>query len=184
MVKTLTLLTFLLGSAQRHEAPLQVASAALRENSPIPTRYTCRGKNISIPLRWRHIPPGTRSLVIIMTDENVPKDKRYLWAVYNIPPQLRYLKPNMPLVRGEQHAINSWGHTNYDGPCPMKGHRHRYVVKLYALNTRLYFDKTVHAPQLKDAMHKHVIAAATIESWYSVATMTVRRRKSATSSQH
>ncbi len=169
MIKTLTLLTYLLGGAQSHEAPLQVASSALRSNHPIPIQYTCRGRNISVPLRWRHIPAGTRSLAIIMTDENAPKDKRYLWAAYNIPPQKKYLKPNAGLVRGEQYAINSWGHVAYDGPCPVKG-EHRYVLKLYALNTHLYFDKAIHASQLKKAMRTHVIESATLESWYNAAT--------------
>ncbi len=176
MVKTLAIIAYLFGNVQGHEAPLQMASSAFQNDHAIPKRYTCRGRNISIPLRWRYIPPGTRSLAVIMTDEGAPKDRRYLWALYNIPPQQKWLRPNASLVRGEQYAMNSWGHVNYDGPCPTQG-EHRYVVRLYALNTRLYFDKTINAAQLKDAMHNHIITTAKIEGWYRVGTMTVRRKE-------
>lgn len=166
MVKTLTLLAFLLGSAHSHEAPLEVASSALQKDRPIPTQYTCRGRNISIPLRWRHVPSGTRSLAVVLTNETVGEPLRYLWAMYNIPPRQKWLKPNASLMHGERYAINSWGHVNYDGPCPSHG-EHYYVLRIYALKKRFRFVKTIHAAALIDAMHNHIIATAKLSGWYS-----------------
>jgi len=166
VVKTLTLLAYLLGNVQSHEAPMEVVASALHKDRPIPVQYTCRGRNISIPLRWRHVPSGTRSLAIIMTDESAGKTLRYLWGMYNIPPRQKGLKPNASLVRGEQFAINSWGHERYDGPCPSKG-EHHYVLRLYALKTRFHFAKTIRAAELKHAMHNHIIATAKLRGWYS-----------------
>jgi len=162
MVETLTFLAYLFGNMHKHEAPLEVASAALRNHQDIPTLYTCEGRNISLPLHWRHIPAGTQSLALIMTDEAASKGKRYLWAIYNIPVQQKQLKTNPSLLRNERYAINSWGHLRYDGPCG-KPFRHPYVLKLYALNTRFYFNKTISAAALKKAMRRHIIAFAKIK---------------------
>lgn len=34
----------------------------------IPTKYTCQGADISPPLAWSGIPPGTKSLALIIDD--------------------------------------------------------------------------------------------------------------------
>jgi Raf kinase inhibitor-like YbhB/YbcL family protein len=162
MVETLTFLAYLFGNVHKHEARLEVASAALRNHQDIPTLYTCKGSNISLPLHWRHIPAGTQSLAFIMTDETALKGKRYLWAMYNIPVQQKQLKTNPSLLRNEKYAINSWGHLGYDGPCGKLIH-HPYALKLYALDTRFYFNEAISAAVLKKAMRHHIIASAKIE---------------------
>ena len=39
---------------------LAITSAAFTHNGPIPTLYTCQGKDISPALAWSGLLPGTR----------------------------------------------------------------------------------------------------------------------------
>jgi hypothetical protein len=46
----------------RHHAP----------DGPIPSRYTCEGCDVSPPLAWHGVPPGTKSLALIVDDPDAP----------------------------------------------------------------------------------------------------------------
>lgn len=166
VIKTLTLLAYLFGGAESHQTPMELTSKVIQANGDIPITYTCHGRNVSIPLEWRHVPNGTRSLALVMIDKSAPKKRRYLWAVYNIPPKRHWIKPAAKLFRGEQFAENSWGHLSYDGPCPSQGETHHYVIKLYALRARFYFHKKITTKELLDAMKHRVISSAKLEVHY------------------
>ena len=100
MIKTLTILAYLLGGAESHQMPMELSSAVVKPNGDIPATYTCNGGNISIPLRWRHIPSGARSLALVMYDKSASKEKRYLWSIYNIPPERHWINAAAKLFRG------------------------------------------------------------------------------------
>ena len=168
MVKTLAILAYLLGGAESHQMPMELSSSVIKPNGNIPITYTCDGKNVSIPLKWRHVPSGTRSLALVMYDQSAPKEKRYLWAIYNISPERHWLKAAEKLLRGAHYAENSWGHLRYDGPCPMRGEEHHYVIKLYALKAHFYFQKEITTAELFQVMAHRVIATAQIEARFVV----------------
>lgn len=65
-------------------------SSVFEHGTAIPSAYTCQGDDISPPLRWSHIPPGTKSLALIVDDPdapdpNAPKMTWVHWLLYNIP---------------------------------------------------------------------------------------------------
>ncbi len=147
---------------------MKITSPAFKEGEEIPLIYTCEGKQMSPPLTFHEIPPGTKMLALIMEDPDVPKKFRAdgmwdHWVVWNIPPTVRALKEgeSPPGVVG----INTRGTTNYIGPCPPDA-RHRYYFKLYALNTPLNLPAGSTKQELINAMHGHIIANAELMGTY------------------
>lgn len=65
--------------------PLMPASSAFAPGGQIPTEYTCDGADISPPLSWSGVPPGTRSLILVVEDPDAPSRVFRYWAGYDIP---------------------------------------------------------------------------------------------------
>jgi Raf kinase inhibitor-like YbhB/YbcL family protein len=85
-----------------------------------------QGDNVSPPLRWRGIPDGTRSLVLLCNDPDARGGIFRHWAIYDIPPDRMELKEGFgpeSLHDGLKEAINSFGKPGYGGPCPPQGDR-------------------------------------------------------------
>jgi len=70
---------------------MELTSSAFAPNTDIPTLYTCEGSDLSPPLAWTGVPPGTRSLALIVDDPDAPdpaapKMTWVHWVLYNLPP--------------------------------------------------------------------------------------------------
>lgn len=151
---------------------MRLHSSAFVSNSTIPRQYTCEGTDLSLPLRWEHLPAGTQSLALIVEDPDAPDPAApqriwVHWVLYNIPSGI----PDLPaglreLPPGTREGINDWHRTGYSGPCPPIG-RHRYFFRLYALDTVLpdlqHPDKT----QLQTAMRGHILAETALIGLYA-----------------
>ena len=147
-------------------------SPAFSEGGSISARYTCDGEDISPGLRWHGVPPGTRSLALIIDDPDAPDPAAprmvwVHWVLYNIPPQV----PELPeavtaLPAGTLEGLNDWKRTGYGGPCPPVG-RHRYFFKLYALDTELPNLGHPTKAVLLEAMQGHVIGEAVLMGTYA-----------------
>ena len=146
---------------------LILSSSAFNNGAEIPSRYTCKGNDVSIPLNWEDVPEGTRSLVLIVDDPDAPDPaapKRVWvhWVLYNIPPELNSLAEHITsdtLPPGVIEGINDWQRTGYGGPCPPIG-RHRYFHKLYALDTVLEGLNKPTKADVEAAMQGHIIEQA------------------------
>ena len=152
---------------------LILKSGAFEHGAEIPTRYTCEGEDVSVPLSWEGAPEGTRSLVLIVDDPdapdpNAPKMVWVHWVLYNIPPDVNSLTEHITsatLPSGASEGLNDWQRLGYGGPCPPIG-RHRYFHKLYALDAVL---DGLNAPTKADveaAMQGHIIAQAELMGTY------------------
>ena len=143
---------------------LTLRSGAYANGDSIPARYTCEGKDISPPLEWSGIPEGTRSLVLLIDDPDAPDPRapRMIWVhwvVFNIPPEATGLIEDASrggLPQGTVQGVNDWNKTGYGGPCPPVG-RHRYVHRLYALDTLLEGLKNPVKADIETAMQGHVL---------------------------
>ena len=148
-------------------------SSAFDDGQEIPPQYTCDGDNLSPPLAWSGLPAGTASLVLIVDDPDAPdpaapKRTWVHWILYNLPPTVTGLPAGIApedLPPGTREGINDSKNTGYDGPCPPIG-RHRYVHKLYALDTRLRDLGMPTKPVLEKAMKDHIIAMAQLIGAY------------------
>ena len=143
---------------------LALTSAAFAHNGAIPQQYTCQGAEISVPLAWKDLPAGTKSLALIVDDPDAPDPAApqltwVHWVMYNIPPHITGFKAGIKpgeLPKGMREGLNDWQRTGYGGPCPPVG-RHRYFHKLYALDAVLPDLKRPTKAQLEKAMQGHII---------------------------
>ncbi|XXZ09782.1 YbhB/YbcL family Raf kinase inhibitor-like protein [Sorangium sp. So ce315] len=152
---------------------LSLASPAFAQRGEIPIEHTCEGADRSPPLTWSSLPPGTRSLALIVDDPDAPdprapKTTWVHWVVYNLPPAAEGLPAGAAdggLPEGARHGLNDWKRPAYGGPCPPVG-RHRYFHKLYALDTVLPDLGTPTKAQLEAAMAGHVLAHVELVGTY------------------
>ena len=148
---------------------LSISSSAFQDRGPIPTEYTCDGEDISPPLAWTGVPAGTASLVLIVDDPDAPVGVWDHWIVFDIPPDLTGLPEAVPagetLPDGGIHGSNSWNRMSYGGPCPPSG-THRYMFKLYALDTTLGLKPGANKKSVESAMQDHILAETQILGTY------------------
>jgi hypothetical protein len=152
---------------------LTLTSPAFAPGGEIPIRYTCEGDDVSPPLAWSAPPAGTRSLALIVDDPDAPDPKApkmtcVHWVLYDLPPTAESLPEGVAaraLPAGTREGLNDWKRTGYGGPCPPIG-RHRYVHKLYALDTVLPDLGQPSKAALERAMQGHVLARAELIGTY------------------
>ena len=160
--------------AAERKAIMELNSIAFGANADIPTLYTCEGRDVSPPLAWTGVPAGTKSLALIVDDPDAPdpaapKMTWVHWVLYNIPPDTRGLDAGKSrpsdLPAGTHEGLNDWKRAGYGGPCPPIG-RHRYVHKLYALDTVLPVLQPASKAALEKAMQGHILAQTELVGYY------------------
>lgn len=147
-------------------AQLTITTAAFNNNGPIPENYTCDGQEDSPALVFSNIPANAKSLVLLCSDPDAPTGSWYHWAIYNMDPKTTELKMNEKPSSGVL-AKNSYGKTQYSGPCPPKGSiPHHYIFTLYALDNVLSFPSTPDAQIVEKAIKNHVIQSTKLVGIY------------------
>jgi Raf kinase inhibitor-like YbhB/YbcL family protein len=151
---------------------LRMTSSSFEHESEIPTKPTCEGANVSPHLAWSGVPPGTKSLALIVDDPDAPDPRApkitwVHWVVYDLPASVTGLPEGVTnLPAGAQEGRNDWKKTGYRGPCPPIG-RHRYFHKLFALDVVLPDLGQPDKAALERAMTGHVLAQATLIGMYA-----------------
>jgi phosphatidylethanolamine-binding protein (PEBP) family uncharacterized protein len=124
-------------------------------------RYTCRGGDVSLPLRWSGVPAGTRELALFALNTTPVNGKLFFdWALAGLSPSLTGLGAGQR-PPGAVPGRNSFGGTDYR-LCPSGG-RESYVFVLYALpvslNPQSGFDPTaLRKKALHTAHHSGILA--------------------------
>ena len=97
------------------------------------------GQNVSPPLAWGEVPPGTKSFAFTMIDTHLSAGGRAHWLVINIAEMAREVRENASGVRdamppGALELRNDAGRIGYSGPSPERGSGpHEYMFTVYAL---------------------------------------------------
>lgn len=148
---------------------MEISSPAFDHNELMPAVYTCHGDDISPPLEFAGIPAGTLTLALIVDDPDAPdpaapKVVWEHWVMWNIPAGVSRIDAGT-VPEGAIQGTNSWGRTDYGGPCPPIG-IHRYFFKLYALDTTLALSTSSIKADVEAAMQGHVLAQAEIIGRY------------------
>lgn len=144
---------------------IQLTSDAFANGQSIPSKYSCKGKNISPALGWTEPPAGTQSLALIMDDPDAPGGTWVHWVLFNIPASMRNLQEGLP-ASGMSVGKNSWGDMRYGGPCPPSG-THRYFFKLYALDTTINLSPGATKEQVLKEVDGHILAQGELVGTFS-----------------
>jgi Raf kinase inhibitor-like YbhB/YbcL family protein len=153
---------------------LTLTSPAFGNNRSIPAAYTCDGGGISPELDIANVPEGTKSLVLVMDDPDIPEavkqsrgiEKFDHWVLYDIPADTSAIPEG---AAGFTAGINGAGTTAYIGPCPPKEYEpaeHRYVFRLYALPGTLSFIKAPTLDEVEAAAKSSATESATLTGLY------------------
>jgi hypothetical protein len=153
---------------------IKLASTAFADGGPIPRKYTGDGQDLSPPLGWSDLPPGTKELALICDDPDAPTAEPWVhWVIYKIPPDLpglaegigkaARLKEPAPMMQGK----NSWNTIGYRGPKPPPDHGiHHYFFKLYALEAKLSVEPGITKTTLLEEMSGHVLGQGQLVGTY------------------
>ncbi len=150
-----------------------LTSPVFENGGTIPAKYTCDGdRKLSPPLSISGVPDGTKSLVLIMDDPDVPKVRRPdgvfdHWVLFNIAPETREISEGETVGTA---GANTGGDAAYTGPCPPPEYEpseHRYMFKLYALNAPLTLSAGATKKEVLDALAPLRIAETGLMGRYS-----------------
>lgn len=141
---------------------LHISSSAFNNSENIPERYTCEGKNLNPPLSIKGIPLEAACLAVIMDDPDAPGGTWVHWLLWNIPVTHQIAEHLSIGVSG----MNDFLQQNYMGPCPPPGARHRYFIKVYALDQLLDLKPGSRKSELEKAMAGHILAFGELTGWF------------------
>jgi Raf kinase inhibitor-like YbhB/YbcL family protein len=147
---------------------MRLTSSAFPPNGAIPPEHTRQGADRAPPLAWGEAPAGTASFALIVDDPDAPDPRApktvwVHWIIYNVPPNVTALAGKLPPEARE--GVNDWKQVGWNGPDPPIG-RHRYVFKLYALDTVLPDLGQATKARLEKALAGHVLAQAELVGTY------------------
>ena len=148
---------------------LDVTSPAFKDGGRIPVKYTADGDDMSPPLNWSQV-KDVSEYALICDDPDAPSGLFTHWVMYNIPSGYTGLPDG---VRQEEElddktmqGLNSMGKIGYNGPSPPPGKPHRYMFKVYALDTKLNLPPGITRDKLLTAIKDHVITEGTLTGMY------------------
>lgn len=158
------------GAHAQGGAGFTLKSPAFEQDRSIPSKYTCDGADVSVPLIWTDPPAGTRSFVLIVEDPDAPGGTWTHWVLYDVPAQMHQLPENLPhqarLPHGMEQGVNDFQRTGYGGPCPPPGPAHHYVFTFYALSQKLTLPPGATKPQVTSALKPYVLGKTRLTGRY------------------
>jgi Raf kinase inhibitor-like YbhB/YbcL family protein len=154
---------------------INLESPAFADGGNIPKIYTCDGEDISPPLKWSEVPQAARSLALLVEDPDAPRGTWTHWVLFDLPADVRELPRKVPTQervkvdssgKTARQGTNDFGKTGYGGPCPPSG-THRYVFRLFAIDTQLTLGSKATRQDLLSALKGHVLAEGKLTGRYS-----------------
>jgi Raf kinase inhibitor-like YbhB/YbcL family protein len=154
---------------RRIPEPMRLTSTAFADGATIPRRFTADGEDISPPLTWNGAPPGTESFALVCEDPDAPSGLFVHWLVWNIEVGQLELREGLPKageVDGLRQGQNGFGRIGWGGPSPPRGKPHRYVFRLYALDTKPELKAGAKRADFDVAIEAHVLAETMLIGMY------------------
>lgn len=134
-------------------------TAPWSDGDAVPSAFRCAAPDLSPALSWTGVPAATKSLAVVLIDEDKPDYVH--WVVANIDPNTTTLLAGSVDPNAVQ-ATNSAGSVGFTGPCPPKGETHQYSLTLYALDQVLEVDNGGDGKAMQDAIYAAAIEAAAV----------------------
>lgn len=153
-----------------------VNSPTMRNGEMMPRQYTPDGRNLSPPITWSNLPPGTRQIAVLCEDFGAGNPPPWVhWIIYNIPatatglPEGVPITPSTPMpagISGAVQGLNGWKLAMYRGPAPPAGKPHLYNFVVYALDAELNLRPNLTRELLLEAIEGHVIGRGEVVPIY------------------
>jgi Raf kinase inhibitor-like YbhB/YbcL family protein len=141
------------GLATGKSAMLVVTSPAFGPGGAIPRQY---GDGGPPALSWSGLPPGTRSLALVVEDPDAGGADPFVhWLAWNIDPAAKGIEGSGGIAVAQ--GRNSRGGTGWFGPHPPAGAAHHYHFELFALDRKLDLAAGADRAALLGAMRGHVL---------------------------
>lgn len=140
---------------------MKITSPDFEHNGFIPKKFTCQGEDVNPALTLEGVPPGTKSLALIVDDPDAATGMWVHWVVFDIPVTAGVDEDSVPGKQG----INDFRRKDYGGPCPPSG-VHRYFFKIYALDKELNLKEGISKSELEKAMQGHIFDRAQLIGLY------------------
>ena len=149
---------------------MTITSSAFDRDSPIPTKHTGEGEDVSPALSWSGQPDGAKSYALICHDPDAPLVKPGTygfvhWVLYGIPEPV----VGIPEGAGDYiQGINDFGKLGYGGPMPPEGHgTHHYFFWLLALDADVDLEPGLTMWELLEKIEPNVIAMNRLVGTYT-----------------
>ena len=147
---------------------LKITSEAFENGGRIPKKYTGRGEDVSPPIKIHSIASEAKSIAIIMDDIDHPIGVYNHWLIWNIPAAFDEIPEAIPkkeIVSSLGNAVQGksayGGKHYYRGPKPPFG-THKYVFKVYVLDTLLNLKNNAGKKELQEAMKGKILQYGTL----------------------
>jgi len=141
---------------------LSVSSPAFGSGNVIPIKYTCDGQGATPPINVGNIPPGSRSLAMIVHDyEATPQGSFTYWLIWNL--DTTNIPENFVNNHEGMNAAKQYGYT----PVCAKSGNHKYHFIVYALDTKLIMPKTTTKEGLESVMKGHILGKGEVVGVYN-----------------
>jgi Raf kinase inhibitor-like YbhB/YbcL family protein len=147
---------------------IAVTSTAFENGGTIPKRYTGRGEDISPEMSFGPFHEKAQTIAVIMDDLDHPIGAFNHWVIWNIPASFTSVPEGVPkgetvasLGNAVQGRSEYGGKHWYRGPLPPFG-THRYVFRVYVLDSYLSLDAGANKSALLTAMEGHILQYGTL----------------------
>lgn len=147
---------------QTMDINLTVTSTAFKNGGSIPIIYTGFSDELSPPLTIGSMEENSKSIAIIMVDLDTPIGAINHWVMWNIPAQTHEIPQGIPkgekveILGSAQQGKNMMRKISYMGPKPPWG-THRYLFRVYVLDTVLDIKAGTNQKKLEKAMDDHIL---------------------------
>ncbi|HVP78643.1 MAG TPA: YbhB/YbcL family Raf kinase inhibitor-like protein [Thermodesulfobacteriota bacterium] len=158
------LFSYAMGQSGIKVEGLKLSCPAFENGAKIPKKYTCDGANVNPPLTIENVPSDTKSLALVFDDIEAPRGSYVHWILWNLAPDVKEIKEDS-VPEGVVQGLNDFKKPNYGGPCP-PGRTHKYVFKIYALDTLLNLNPKSTKKDLEKLMEGHVLSRAQLTGLY------------------
>jgi phosphatidylethanolamine-binding protein (PEBP) family uncharacterized protein len=152
-----------------NESRFILSSPEAVEGGMLPKEFTCDGSSSTLPLEWKGVPVGTKSLAVVMHTIPGPNESHWYWVLYNIPSDVRTLVKNVIGVgRLGNNSVNK--KTEYAPPCSRGPGSKLYTYTIYALSAPPLFDvpaSQVSRDVLLSAIKERILGTAELNVYYS-----------------
>lgn len=145
---------------------LTVTSPSFENGARIPQRHSGigQGPNVSPELSWSTPPEGTKQLLLILEDTDVPFDAPIVHLIALLEPGTGVAEGALTPGNLAVHYVPAFrGWVAYQGPRPLPGHGvHHYGFHLYALDIELDARDFAGLADLLPAVAGHVLASGVL----------------------